>query len=369
MLEFKIVKDINELNNLTNWEIPLNSKKENKLFNEKGQEVQSTFEGRHYRLYKRGHKPSGLEKFGLSLLVIFTLGIALASKYVYKSLFKGRVTKNFAICVNPASPQPTKQAKEKPQVSKGSPQKTALSVAQEPIKIPTQKEIPLASTQQTPQSPREPISAAQKTDLPAEKTNQTQQTANVQQTDPAATEDKRQIGVETFSYFVGGRENFEKLPQLDFNTLGTTKVHIGRNEYIDRPAWAPGDYPDSISVTALENIDSDLIRGVNGLKNYEYLIIKHRDYAGRSGIFVLFCQNEDGQFGGCKIHNSGGGLELDTLLYNMTCEVEDQTNPGNTRALNSKEKFRELFTKGTITGTNPNFKNQISLSLRSMRYK
>lgn len=98
-------------------------------------------------------------------------------------------------------------------------------------------------------------------------------------------------------------------------TLGTTKVYIGNDQYIDRPAWAPANYPDSVSLTALGNIDSDVIRGVNGLPCYEYLIVKYRDFNNRSGIFVLFFHKGNGQFGGCKVH--GGGSAINSFLYNF----------------------------------------------------
>lgn len=295
MIDFKIINDASELNQ-EGWEISLTSKNDNKIFNEKGEEVQSTFEGRQYHLYKRGHMPSNWVTFGFILLVIFTLGTALANKYVFKSLIKGRATKYFAICVN-------------------------------------------SSTLKT-----------QNIEIHKEKTQQILE----------ATESKRKIGVETFSYFVGGQEIFEKLPQLDLNTLGTTKIHIGNGQYIDRPAWAPGDYPDCISIEELEKIDSDIIRGVNGFKDYEYLIVKYRDYFNSPGMFVFFCNNESGKLEGCNIHGGGDACGLDKSIYVLACEVQDQTT-GSKRGLSSREKFRELFTSGVITGT----KKQNTVSLRS----
>ncbi len=35
--------------------------------------------------------------------------------------------------------------------------------------------------------------------------------------------------------------------------------------------------------------------------------------------------NEDGQFGGCDIHNGGNAYALDSKVYNLICEVEDQS--------------------------------------------
>jgi hypothetical protein len=164
----------------------------------------------------------------------------------------------------------------------------------------------------------------------------------------SAISDNKQIGVKSFAYFVGGVDNFEKLPVLDFNTLGELSAWQGSS-----------GYPDSISIEALSKIDSDIIRGTNGINNYEYLIVKYKDHKNYPGIFVLFCHNETGQFGGCKIHGSGNAFNLDELIYGLM--PEDSTD----QTICSKENFKKLFTNGIISGTNSSFQHKIKVSLKS----
>lgn len=334
MLEFVVLKNESELEKLNNWEISLSSKRDKKLFNEEREEVLSSYAGRQYRLYKRGHHNCPWEKFALSLLVICTLGIALSSKYVCNALFKGRVTKNFAVCINNISPQSAKH-----------PEKESQSLS--------------AMTKEQPVEPSLQI-------VPTTAKNQSPSAVEAKKNFSKADLYEKLYGAERFIYYLGGQENFEKLPTLDLAALGTIKIYIGNGQYIDRPAWAPLDYPDSISLTALEDINSDFIRGVNGLPGYEYLIVKYKDFYNSPGIFVFFSHNDNGHYGGCKIHGGGCATDLDSLMSDhLTYEVNDHNDSRNTRKLTSREKLRELFTKGTITGTNENYRNPVTACLKS----
>lgn len=343
MTNFKILNHIHELDQLSNWELSLSSKKEQKLFNEQGDEVPSTFAGRQYRLYKRGHSTSGWEKFSLALLIIFTLGIALASKYVFKAFIKGRETKNFAVCINDGDSQPSAQ--------KGKERQGRVA------------NVDIGSSYKIPQQ----LTSALQADLP-NMAILPQQVAATAQILSDVAEKAKQHGLERFSYFLGGRENFERLPQLDLSTLGTKKVFIGNGLFIDRPAWISGNYPDSIPVEVLQNIDADVIRGVNGLLGYEYLIVKYRDIDTIPGIYVLFCHNDTGQFGGCKIQGARGATALESSVIDyLTCKVEDPSNPGQTMDLSSRDKFKLLFTEGAVTGKNDNRKELVTVSLKSIK--
>jgi hypothetical protein len=184
----------------------------------------------------------------------------------------------------------------------------------------------------------------------------------LQENTTVVTEDKPQIGVEIFSHLVGGKEKFEKLPQLDFNTLGTKQAYIGNDKYVDTPAWVGlSGYPDSISVSALKKIDGDIIRGVNGFKNHEYLMVKFIASSEASenfpspGMFVYFCNNETGGLRGCPIHDSGNVDPLDSYIARLKL-IQDKS--GSVKKLDRNEKLRELFAEGIIRGVNSEYEGQ-----------
>lgn len=186
--------------------------------------------------------------------------------------------------------------------------------------------------------------------------------ASAVSTAPAESHEK---GIEKFSYFLGGRDKFEALPTLNLSGLGLTSVCTGIDRSGNpimtlRPVFAPADYPDSIPLNVLYEL-GDVTRGTNGLPGYEYLIVKYKDFRNHHAAFVLFCNNETGQFGGCKIHKSGVALDLDSALNCIHLEV-------NGRKLESKDKFRELFTQGSFTGAHWNkadYPNPVTVRLEN----
>lgn len=318
MIDFKIIINLDEASQ-KGWNISLISENDGKLFNERGQEVQSTFEGRKYSVFKRGHKPSSLEKFGLVLLTIFTVGIALANAYVFDSLVHGMATRNFAVCV-PASPKPQAQMQAQAQ--------------------PQPK--PQGQAQAQPQLPKEPS-----VDICKEE--------KIPEIDLEAVERSRQIDVELFSELLNGRENFEKLPLLNFNG----NLH---------PKYPLVTIKAGLSVIntslreEIKNINSDIIRGVTSDSN-EFLIVKFKDYRDRLGISVLMRGTKMDEFLGHSMYSSEiEGVSLVTWVNGLE-EVQNETK--GMQKPDEKEKFKELFAKGSITGSNPNFPKSVTISLAS----
>ncbi|MBA3238826.1 MAG: hypothetical protein H0T62_10855 [Parachlamydiaceae bacterium] len=106
--------------------------------------------------------------------------------------------------------------------------------------------------------------------------------------EPQIQNAEENFAFQKFSRYVGGKENFENLPLLDFSKL----PHKFRG----------GGYPDMVPP---ESVTAPIMRGINGFEDYEYLILKYvTDIygVGGVGIYVIFCAKDGSQSAGTDSH-------------------------------------------------------------------
>lgn len=152
-------------------------------------------------------------------------------------------------------------------------------------------------------------------------------------------------GMERLSDLVGGEEIFKSLPEFDFEA-----------------ATKRDGFPACISYLEFNEVKGDLIRGINGDPNYEYLIVKYRDSQKRPGIYIICSHKENDELSwGCPAYDSQA-----FRLNEMILAFKSGTNDTLISEQEYKRiKYKELFTEGIITGFRSDLGGDIEVCLES----